>query len=129
MKTRLIVALALVAILGSAAYVSADAAANPQKGVIVGDAVELSTLAMQGMGEGSGEAMVSRCEQGFPVGIVEEETGKVWVCVYRNNAPASSLETANAAMQQFMGKKVAAQGLKYETKGLNVLRLSVISEY
>jgi len=129
MRVKFLVVLALAVGLSSVAYVSADAAAKGQKGVVVGTAVELSTLAMQGVGEGSAEAMGARCEQGFPIGIQEDETGKVWVCVYRNSAPASGLETANAAMKEYMGKKVAAQGLKYETEGLSVLRLSVISEY
>jgi len=129
MKMKIVVAVALAVALSSVAYLSADAAMKGQKGVVVGTAVEISTLAMQGADEGSQEAMTSRCEQGFPVGILEEETGKLWVCVYRNSAPASGLETANGAMQEYMGKKVAAQGLKYEAQGVSVLRLSVISEY
>ena len=128
MKTSQIL-VAAIAVIALGALVSADSAVTPQKGVIVGTAVELSTYAMQGIGEGSAEAMAVRCEQGFPVGIVEEDSGTVWICVYRDNAPASGMEPANKAMQEFMGKKVAAQGLKYEAQGVSVLRLSVISEY
>lgn len=129
MNYRVTVAIAMTAILGLVAYVAADATVKPERGVVIGTAVEISTYATQGLGEGSTDAMVSRCAQGFPVGIVEEETGKVWICIYRDNAPASGLETANKAMQEFMGKKIAAQGLKYEAQGVNVMRLSVISEY
>jgi hypothetical protein len=129
MKNRAMVGLVCVVLLAAGALVAADAAVKPEKGVIVGTAVELSTYAIQGLGEGSTDAMVARCEQGFPVGIVDEETGAVWVCIYRSNAPASGIGTANETMQEFMGKKVAAQGLKYAAKGVNVLRLSVISEY
>jgi hypothetical protein len=129
MNKRALVGLMCVGLLAAGALVAADVAAKPEKGVIVGTAVELSTYAMQGLGAGSTEAMLARCEQGFPVGILEEETGTIWVCVYRSNAPASGMETANETMQEFMGKKVAAQGLKYAAKGVNVLRLSVISEY
>jgi hypothetical protein len=129
MKRQVLITVAVAAVLASVAYVAADAVAKPERGVIVGTAIEISTYAMQGADEGSTEAMVSRCEQGFPVGIVEEETGTVWVCVYRDNAPASGMGPANKAMQAFMGKKVAAQGLKYPAQGVSVLRLSVISEY
>jgi hypothetical protein len=129
MNARVLVALVSSVSLVVGALVAADVGAKPQKGVVVGTAIEISTYAMQGTGEESVEAMLARCEQGFPVGIVEEESGKVWVCFYRDNAPASGVEPANRAMQDFMGKKVAAQGLKYEAQGVNVLRLSVISEY
>ncbi len=129
MNTHRLVVLMCVGLLVAGALVAADVAAKPEKGVIVGTAIELSTYAAQGLGEGSAEAMGARCEQGFPVGIVEEETGTVWVCFYRSNAPASGMEPANKTLQDFMGKKVAAQGLKYAAKGVSVLRLSVISEY
>jgi hypothetical protein len=129
MNNRVLAGLMCVGLLAAGAFVAADVAAKPEKGVIVGTAIEISTYATQGLGEGSTDAMVARCEQGFPVGIVEAETGTVWVCFYRSNAPASGMETANETMQEFMGKNVAAQGLKYAAKGVNVLRLSVIGEY
>ena len=53
----------------------------------------------------------------------------MWVCVYRNNAPASHLELANKHVTEYIGKKVTVQGLKYKAKGVNVIRMSVISEY
>lgn len=126
-KTLMVIVLA--AVLGTVAYVSADAPVQAEKGVVIGTAIEISTYATQGMSEADIPAMVSRCEQGFPVGILEDETGEVWVCIYRSNAPASALETGNKHLQEFMGKKVAAQGLKYKAKGVNVMRLAVISEY
>ena len=129
MRNRTLVGFVFVTMFAVGALVAGDAVITPEKGVIIGTAVELSTYASQGLGEGSAEAMSARCEQGFPVGIVEEETGTVWICFYRSNAPASGMEPANKTLQEFMGKKVAAQGLKYAAKGVNVLRLSVISEY
>lgn len=128
MKKTLLIA-ALISTLGTVAYVAADAAVAPDKGVVIGTAIEISTYATQGMTEADIPAMVSRCEQGFPVGILEDETGEMWVCIYRSNAPASALETGNKHLQGFMGKKVTAQGLKYKAKGVNVMRLAVISEY
>jgi hypothetical protein len=124
-------AIAAVLALATIAYGAAEPAAlpAPEKGIVVGTAIEISTYATQGMTEKDIAAMVARCEQGFPVGILDEETGEVWVCIFRSNAPASALETGNKHLQEYMGKKVSAQGLKYKAKGVNVIRLAVISEY
>ena len=128
MKKTLLV-IALVAALGTVAYVSAEALGSPEKGMVVGTAIEISTYATQGMTDKDIPAMVSRCQQGFPVGILDEKSGEVWICIFRNNAPASALETGNKHLQAFMGKKVSAQGLLYKAKGANVMRVAVISEY
>ena len=96
---------------------------------MVGNAIEITTYAMKGLGEEHAAGGRQRAEHGFPVGILEEETGEIWVCVYRNTAPASHLETANKVMAPFIGQKVVVQGLKYRAKGVNVIRVSVISEY
>lgn len=129
MNKKAVIAVTAVAILCSVAFVSADIQAKPTKGVIMGTAIEISTYAMKGSDEDSVDAMVKRAKEGFPVGIIEEETGTLWVCVYRSSAPASALETANDEMLPLMGKKIVAQGLKYQADGVNVLRMSVISEY
>jgi len=128
MYTSRLFAAIIVTALTSAAWVAADSVAKPERGIVIGQAVELSTHAMNPEGDLT-EAMRARCEQGFPVGIIEEDTGELWVCVYRSSAPASPLETANAELLPLMGKKVAAQGLKFRKDGINVLRLSVVSEY
>ena len=124
-----LLAIALITTLGRMAYVAADASVSPEKGIVVGTAIEISTYATQGMGEKDIPAMVARCEQGFPVGILDEATGEVWVCIFRSNAPASALDTGNKRLHEFMGKKITAQGLKYKAKGVNVLRIAVVSEY
>lgn len=111
------------------AYVSAGTAPVGEKGILVGDVIDIATYAMKGLGEESTAAFKNRAELGFPVGILEEETGRVYICVYRNPAPASGLQLANDVLAPYMGMKVAAQGLKYHAEGVNLLRLSVISEY
>lgn len=111
------------------AYVSAGSAPAAEKGVIVGNVVDITTYATKGLGEDNVEAFKNRTKLGFPVGIVEEGTGRVYICVYRNPAPASGLQTANDILAPYMGMKVAAQGLKYHAEGVNLFRLSVISEY
>ena len=128
-KTIAICTLTLV--LSAVAYVAADidTSITPEKGIVVGTAIEISTYATQGMTEKDIPAMASRCEQGFPVGILDDSTGEVWVVIFRSNAPASALETGNKQLQPLIGKKVTAQGLKYRARGINVMRLAVISEY
>lgn len=126
---KTLIAITLIATLGTVAYVFADAAVAPDKGIVVGTAIEISTYATQGMAEKDIPAMIARCEQGFPVGILDEASGEVWICIFRNNAPASALDTGNKRLQDFMGKKVSAQGLKYKATGVNVLRMAIVSEY
>lgn len=132
MKKWLIIVGVVVVAFAATAYVSsvsASEAAKPEKGVLVGDAIEISTYAMKGLGEEYSSGAQHRAEAGFPVGLLEDETGEIWVCVYRNTAPASHLETANKVMAPFVGQKVVVQGLKYRANGVNVIRVSVISEY
>lgn len=131
MKSKyLILCACAAAVLTAGAWVFAqDAAPKGEKGVIVGNIVELGTYAMQGNTPELVAAHKARIAEGFPVGLIEEGTGEVWICVYRNNAPASHLELANKYVADFIGKKVTVQGLKYKAKGANVIRMSVISEY
>lgn len=127
-KWIIIVGVALTVFAGMA-FVSAQEAPKPEKGVLVGDAIEITTYAMKGHSEEQAAGAKQRAERGFPVGILEDETGEIWVCVYRNTAPASHLETANKVMAPYIGQKVVVQGLKYRANGVNVIRVSVISEY
>ncbi|PCJ56349.1 MAG: hypothetical protein COA73_12345 [Candidatus Hydrogenedentota bacterium] len=127
---KVVIAASFIALFAvSAAMMAVQAQAKPAKGMVVGDVIELSTYAIKGHGEGSAETYKTRAEQGFPVGILEDETGEIWICVFRSPAPASHLETANKHLLEYMGKKVAVQGLKYKADGVNVIRFSVISEY
>ena len=127
-KWIVIVGVTLTAFAGMA-FVSAQEAPKAEKGVLVGDAIEITTYAMKGHGEEHVAGAKQRAERGFPVGILEEETGEIWVCVFRNTAPASHLETGNKVMTPYIGQKVVVQGLKYRAKGVNVIRVSVVSEY
>lgn len=128
---KLIAVCTLLIVTTGVAYVAADisTAVTPEKGIVVGTAIEISTYATQGMTDADIPAMVSRCQQGFPVGILDESTGEIWIAIFRNNAPASAQETGNKHLESFMGKKVSAQGMKYKAKGINVMRVAVISEY
>lgn len=128
MKTKLMFITCGV-VLAAVTFVAADIGNAPEKGILVGTVIEISTYATQGMAEADVPAMVSRCEQGFPVGILEEKTGQVWIAIFKNNAPASALETGNKHLQPLIGKKVSAQGMKYKAQGVNLIRVAVISEY
>lgn len=118
-------------IFGGMSYVSAGGKnAAPQKGVIVGEVIDISTYAMQGgRGATQAESGLFRCELGFPVGILEEETGVVWVAVYRNPVPAAGLQTANLILAPLLGKKAVIQGWLYRAQGVNLIRVGVVSEY
>jgi hypothetical protein len=130
MKTKYSILCTCAAVLTAGAWVFAqDAAPKGEKGIIVGDIVDLGTYAMQGYTPELVAAHKARIAEGFPVGMVEEGTGEVWVCVFRNNAPASHLELVNKYVADYIGKKATVQGLKYKAKGVNVIRMSVISEY
>jgi hypothetical protein len=130
MVKRILGSIMIVAMLGFAVtYASAITRQEPVSGVVVGHAVEISTYAVKGLDAEHIESMKFRSEKGFPVGIIEEETGKLYVCVYRNPAPASGLETANDKLAPFLGQKVAAQGLVYSEGDVKLLRLSIVTEY
>ena len=119
---------AIVAILATA-IVNVNAATKPEKGLLIGTVVDLTTLAMTGDIEGNLETAKNRAEHGFPVGLIEDETGTVWILVYRNSAPASHLQVANKFVQEYMGMQVVMQGLKYKSNGVNAIRFTTISEY
>ena len=138
MKVRLLsltTAVALAVVL-SVAYVNAQEEApavdkpKPAKGFIVGEVISIPHYAMEGThGEEAADAMKYEVEKGFPVGVVDEETGEVWVAVYRDNAPASVLEAANKHLIDLVGKKATVQGLMYDAGNVKVIRVSLASEY
>ena len=119
----------MVAVLITSAF-AYGGAPKGKKGMIVGEAVELSTYAMLDESiETYLESQKNRAKLGFPVAIIEEGSGDVYVCVYRNSAPASSMTPANDILGPLLGQKVAAQGLIYKRGSVNVIRLSIVSEY
>ena len=129
MKAKILASVLAVALVMTVGIAHVNAGGSGEKGIVVGTAVELSTYAMKGLGEGSIEEMQSRAAQGFPVGIIEEGSGDLWVCVYKNSAPASGLETANEKMSELLGQQVAVQGMKFKSSGVNLVRFSIIAEY
>jgi hypothetical protein len=58
---------------------------------------------MKGLSAETISEMQLRSDQVFPFGIIEQETNKLWVCVYRNNAPVSGLHAGNEKIRDFMG--------------------------
>lgn len=119
---------AVIASFAAAALVYAQGGVKAEKGVLVGTVIDIGTYAMHGVGEEHVAAHKARIEEGFPVGILAED-GSIWICIYRDNAPASHLEPANRHLAEYAGIKCAVQGLKYEADGVNVIRVSVLSEY
>ncbi len=131
MKYTALFAMSLALVLGTVAFVSAQTdTPKGVKGIIVGEVVDLATYAMKGeRGDAARDAGVHNTGKHFPVGIIEEETGDVYIAVYRNPAPASSMNLANPILKEYMNKKVAAQGILYKAPGLNFIRLSIVGEY
>lgn len=129
------VAAVLCAAVGVTAFVSAqkDAPGQPPKGVkgvLVGDVISVVDYAMFGrMGEENVASGQLHAEHGMPIAIIEDETNEVWMTCYRDPAPASHLESANKKLHDYIGMKVAVQGLKYEAEGVKLIRISVVSEY
>lgn len=125
--------LVVATVVGVSVYVSgvsAEGTIQPEKGIIVGTVVDVANYGMHGrIGEEFAAEGVFRAEHNFPVAIVEEDTGKVYIALYRLPVPAAGLQTANGKLAPFMGKKVAVQGFKYHAPGLNVIRISIVSEY
>lgn len=126
---KILVVFAAIAIAATASVGIVAAADKAEKKLVIGDVIELSTFAMKDEGEDLVGATRSRLEQGFPAGILEDETGDVYVAVYKNPAPASSLERGNEHLLEYVGKKIVANGLVYERNGIKVIRLSLVSEY
>lgn len=120
----------LLSVSGIAYVSSAMGVTKPEKGILIGQAIEFSTYAMQDSGdEVYIAALTNRAELGFPVGILEEDTGEMWIVVYRNSAPASGLQTGNEMLAPLMGKKVVVVGIKYRAPGVNVIKMSTAAEY
>ena len=95
---------------------------------VMGEVIDIAGYAMRdSRGEESAEAGRFRAEGGFPIGILTE-SGEVYVAVYKNPAPASSLANANKILGELMGKQIVARGTTYEAQGIRVIQISVASE-
>lgn len=96
---------------------------------LMGEVIDIAGYAMRdARGEEGAAAGKFRANGGFPVGILEAETGEIYVAVYKDPAPASSLRPANSLLAELMGKEVVVRGKVYRAKGVNVVEISVASE-
>lgn len=130
MKKPLIVVLAAVLIFGVATYVQGAGSAKPKKGIIVGEVIEIVSYVMKGdHGPKFAEAGARRSDQGFPLGILEEDSGIVYLAAYKDPAPASHLQPAAKVLRDLVGTKIVAQGLIYKSKDTRVIRIGAVSEY
>ena len=127
MKKKTLIAVPVLIALTVAIYFRAEAA--PKRSTIMGEVIDVISYATKGVhGEEAIEEGQYRAENGFPVGILEPETGVVYIAVYRNPAPAAVVQLANKILIPLMGKPVVAQGRVYKQKGVNVIEIAVISE-
>jgi len=103
-------------------------AAPGTKETVMGEVIDVAGYAMRdSRGEEAAEAGRFRADNGFPVGILTDD-GEVYIAVYKNPAPASSLANANKILRELMGKQVVVRGLVYRVQGVNVVQISVVSE-
>ena len=129
MKKLIVAVSVVVSVFVVVAYVSAGTP-RKERAVIVGEVIDIANFGMLGrLGEENREAGLYRAKHGFPIGILEEETGKIYIAVYRVPVPAAGLTTANTVLSPFMGQKVVVSGFKYSMPGLNVFQVSIVSEY
>jgi hypothetical protein len=129
-KVWLVAPVALLLVAGAIAFVSAKGAPKAQNSTIVGTVIDITGYAMHGrLGEEHVESGKYRAEHGFPVGILEEDTGTVWIAVYRLPVPAAGLQTGNDVLAPLMGQMIVAQVLLYRAPGVNVIRLALAREY
>lgn len=107
------------------------ATAQPKKKqMVVGVVIDVIDYGRKGwQGEEHAESGKYHVDKGFPVGILEDETGTIYIACYKNPAPASGLETANKMLSSYIGKKVTAQGRVYKQGGLSVIELAIVGEY
>ena len=95
---------------------------------VMGEVIDIAGYARKdSRGEEGAAAGKYHAESGFPIGILTEE-GKVYVALYKNPAPASSLDTANKKLADLMGVQVVARGKVYEAMGISVIEISIVSE-
>ena len=121
-----IVAFCIVAAAATGGSLGAQEA--PQRETLIGEIIELASFAMRdARGAQHAEAMRYRVENGFPVGLLTED-GEIFIAVYRNPAPAASLETANRALLELVGKEVVCQGRVYRKSGINIVEIAIVSE-
>lgn len=131
MRKKILLASVVTAIAFTAVlYAATLTASQAEKGMIIGEVIDITGYAMFGrLGEENREAGLYRAEHGFPIGVLEEETGTVWNAVYRLPVPAAGLQTANKILSPFMGQKVVVQGSLFRAKGVSLVRVSLVSEY
>ena len=123
-KTSVVIVLLMLCLVVSA-YVGAQPA---KRQTIVGEVVDIASYAMKGArGEEHRDAMKFRAEGGFPMGILTEE-GVLYVAVYRNPAPAASLQPANKILAPLAGLQVVCQGRVSEADGVKVVEIAIVSE-
>lgn len=127
MKKKMLIAVPVLIALTAVLYLKAEAA--PDRSTIMGEVIDVVSYATKGLhGEEAIEEGQYRASNGFPVAILEAETGVVYIAVYRNPAPAAVVQLANKLLTELMGKPVVVQGRVYKQKGVNLVEIAVISE-
>ena len=128
MKRWTIYTIAIAIALSTTAFVGAQQRAK--KTMIVGEVIDVVDYTMKGWhGAEHAESGRYHAENGFPVAILEEETGEIYIATHKKSAPAAVMELANGLLIPFMGQKVVIQGHAYKADGINLVEVAIIGEY
>ena len=123
---RIIGTLAVVVLglflVGGLSY-AAEVAKNGEKKLISGEVVSVwNYLARDQHGEEQRGFSVRLAEKGLPIGILDDESGEIYIAVV--DGPVSAVRK----LVPFMGMKVNAQGPVYRKAGVNLIEIQVVAE-
>ncbi|MDX1384780.1 MAG: hypothetical protein R3190_14100 [Thermoanaerobaculia bacterium] len=120
------IVLPLVLVVGVALVATTTAAVDPagETRLVSGEVVSLAAYLIRDLhGEDGRDAGVFQVEKlGLPLAIVEDDTGDVYVAVWKG--PRS----AQDRLLPLMGVKVNAQGPVYERGGVRLIEIQVVAE-
>ena len=98
-------------------------AKNGEKKLISGEVVSVwNYLARDQHGEEQRGFSVRLAEKGLPIGILDDESGEIFIAVV--DGPGSAVRK----LVPFMGMRVNAQGPVYHKAGVHLIEIQVVAE-
>lgn len=96
----------------------------PQSKLISGEVISLcGYLVRDQHGEEGRDAGIFLTEtKGLPIAILEEETGEIYIAVWKG------FQSATPKLAPYMGMKVNAKGFVYSKAGTHLIELQIVSE-
>lgn len=102
---------------------AAERAKNGEKKLISGEVISVwNYLVRDQHGEEHRGSSVRLAEKGLPIGILDDESGEIYVAVVAG--PGSAVQK----LVPYMGMKVNAQGPVYHKAGVTLIEIQVVAE-